>query len=269
MMDRRRRQWVPLSAYYPHSHTPRLLKERFGRDGLLVWVLYLAACKRNTPQGELTFVTEPHGWALLGLDPDDLPAFTLAEFFRYTGDLHLTRKRASGDVVTITARTWDEWQTEPSREFAAARMSRKRAKDARNNGRHDSGTDLDLDLDKDHDKDQDLAADAARGPSGRTSGSRSRPRDEIWDALEAEFGRVADGTSAHGCRNKAVSDLRRLGATPESIAAAVRSWPDWFENATLTDAALAKHYPRLTNGQPPQRSNGRARGLTAEQVRQA
>lgn len=170
--DRRRRQWLPLSATYPHGHTPRLLKERFGRDGLLVWVLFLAACKRSSIQGEFEFVSEFHGWCLLGLEPDDLPAFSLADFFRYTGELHLTRKRRSGDVVTITARTWDEWQTEPSREFAAARMSRKRAQDARNSRSHDPGTDLDLDLD--HDKDQKERA--LRAPSDGRS-DRERPGD--------------------------------------------------------------------------------------------
>lgn len=70
-------------------------------------------------------------------------------------------------------------------------------------------------------------------------------RDLVWDALVEQFGAVADRTQAHGKRNKAVGDLKRLGATPESIAAALKAWPKLYEGATVTDVALATHYPQL------------------------
>lgn len=78
--------------------------------------------------------------------------------------------------------------------------------------------------------------------------SRPRPPDPIWDALEAIFGRVTPGTTAHGKRNKAVSDLRKQGATSESVASAYRKWGRLFDHATPTDMALAKHYPQLVTG---------------------
>lgn len=72
-----------------------------------------------------------------------------------------------------------------------------------------------------------------------------RQPDVVWDSLVELFGSVVEKTNAHGKRNKAVKDLKALGATPETIASAVRQWPRMFEDATLTDVALATHYPQL------------------------
>ena len=47
-----------------------------------------------------------------------------------------------------------------------------------------------------------------------------RPRDEIWDALEAEFGPVRTKTE-RGRRNAAVKELKDAEATPEEIAVCV------------------------------------------------
>lgn len=74
----------------------------------------------------------------------------------------------------------------------------------------------------------------------------ARARDLVWDELEHRFGPVAPRTNAHAKRNKAVADLKRAGATPETIAAAAAAWPRTFE-ATLTDVALATHYPQLVH----------------------
>jgi hypothetical protein len=75
-----------------------------------------------------------------------------------------------------------------------------------------------------------------------------RPRDEVWDVLTDLFGKVVSGTMAHGKRNVAVRDLKRLEATPELILAARKKWDRVYEGATCTDAALAKHYPQLIVG---------------------
>lgn len=43
-----------------------------------------------------------------------------------------------------------------------------------------------------------------------------RPRDEVWDALEEEFGPVRTKTE-RGRRNAAVKELKEAGATPAEI----------------------------------------------------
>lgn len=77
-----------------------------------------------------------------------------------------------------------------------------------------------------------------------------RARDEIWDFLEETFGSVGTDrrAQAHQKRNKAIADLRRLGATPDGIRYAIDAWSRRFVGATLTDIALATHYPQLAAG---------------------
>lgn len=79
-----------------------------------------------------------------------------------------------------------------------------------------------------------------------------RPRDEIWDTLEAVFEPVTN-TNTRGRRNKAVKLLRESGATPDEIRFRVSAWPLHFPNATLTDIALANHWDEL--GRQPARAS--------------
>jgi hypothetical protein len=135
MSDKRRRQYVPLTSQFGHDRFCVRIKEKFGRDGLLVWALYLAACKRATQQGEFDYVSEGDGWhrlGLLGLEPD----FTLRTFFTYTGQLHATARRTSGDVTTIVCRSWHEWNTEFRRQQDASQKARKRAETTATPQRH-------------------------------------------------------------------------------------------------------------------------------------
>ena len=103
---------------------------------------------------------------------------------------------------------------------------------------------------------QNLLAPPAREEFRSTEGSllrklpwaSKRPTDEVWEVLAELFGPVKSGTSAHGKRNKAVRDLKRLDATPESIRMARHRWDRKFEGATPTDMAIATHYPTLMHG---------------------
>jgi hypothetical protein len=124
--DQRRRQYVPLTSQAGHDRFSSRIKAKFERDGLLVWMLYLAACKRGTTQGEFVYVSESDGWEKLGLLGDE-PEFSLRTFFTYTGQLHSTARRASGEVTTIVCRHWDEWNTEFRRQQDASQKAWKRA----------------------------------------------------------------------------------------------------------------------------------------------
>ena len=72
-----------------------------------------------------------------------------------------------------------------------------------------------------------------------------RPRDVIWDEMEALFGRVVSGTNAHKKRNKAVRDLKLMDAQPAELDRALRSFNAAFPGACCTDMALATHFPRF------------------------
>jgi len=109
------------------------------------------------------------------------------------------------------------------------------------------------------DRDRDDRQIAAAPPYSERKGNVrepaavERPRDLVWDDLERRFGKVAPKTNAHAKRNRAVADLKRLEATPETIAEAVRAWPALFPGATITDAALATHYPQLYSAKTERR----------------
>lgn len=153
-MDKRRRQYVPIAVTMPHGNTGKRLKESFGRDGVLVWMLYLVACKTNWIQGQFTYTSEPDGWSKLGIYGDQ-PAFTLDEFFARTGRLHLTKKRRSGDVTDVVCRGWNEWNTEWKRESDANEKSRKRAQNTATLGA------TEVEVDSDDESEPDVEARSA------------------------------------------------------------------------------------------------------------
>lgn len=68
-----------------------------------------------------------------------------------------------------------------------------------------------------------------------------RPRDEIWDALEAELGPVAT-KSERGKRNQAVKQLRDIAATADDVHAKCRAYRLRWPTVEITDQALVKHW---------------------------
>lgn len=128
-MDLRRRQYVPISVHIAKSRTGKHLLERFGPDGLLVWILVLCAAKKGFTQGEFEYDTEFDGWRKLGIE-DYPPSFTLDEFFEYTGRIKATRRdrnraKTGRQVTEITA--WKEWNLSVKREHDAEKKRWKRA----------------------------------------------------------------------------------------------------------------------------------------------
>lgn len=93
-----------------------------------------------------------------------------------------------------------------------------------------------------HDREKTTERDSPNGESRRR---RAAGPDPVWDVLVELFGPVVEKTNAHAKRNKAVKDLKALGADVDSIKAAYRAWPRSFEGATVTDVALATHYPQI------------------------
>lgn len=72
----------------------------------------------------------------------------------------------------------------------------------------------------------------------------------IWDALTEIFGEATTET-ARSRRGKVCRSLKNARASPEEIIRRARAWPKHFENATLTELALEKHWDVL--GRPPLR----------------
>lgn len=95
-------------------------------------------------------------------------------------------------------------------------------------------------------------------PVGASSG-KQRPVDPIWDALmeacHVDPKSVTD--SARGAYNRAVKDLRGLGATPGQITLRARKFTQQWPGITITPTALVRRWPEL-NGTTTGAGNLRA-----------
>lgn len=92
-------------------------------------------------------------------------------------------------------------------------------------------------------------------------------RSAVLEACAIDSDRIT--RSAEGVIAKAVNDLIDAGATPADVPAAAKSYRDRFPAATLTPAALAKHWPLLLPNRAravpeisPAERFGRSLGLT-------
>lgn len=89
-----------------------------------------------------------------------------------------------------------------------------------------------------------------------------RKRDDLFDSL-VEVCRIDTAsltTSARGAANRAIKELRVVGATAEQIHQAARAYRTQYPTAAVTPSALAKHWPQLIESAAP------ARQLYAERV---
>ena len=72
------------------------------------------------------------------------------------------------------------------------------------------------------------------------------PRNPIWDALTEVFGDATTET-ARSRRGKVCRSLAAAGASPDEIVRRAKSWPRHFDDATLTELALEKHWDTLAH----------------------
>ena len=57
-------------------------------------------------------------------------------------------------------------------------------------------------------------------------------------------------SSARGALNKALTELREVGATPDQVRYCKDRWREKWPNGELTPLALAKHWPMLKAAAP-------------------
>lgn len=92
-----------------------------------------------------------------------------------------------------------------------------------------------------------------------------RPRNVLWDALEAEWGPAPTGSANHGMFVKAVSMYRAAAFTPEMIYEAHRLYreDDHFGNLAYTILAVAKNAQQLLRAKerPPKIKSTAMRAL--------
>jgi hypothetical protein len=110
--DGRRRRWVAVDL--DDDARERALFERWGWAGPSLWLAFVRACKRAPVEGRVRFESEVQLAAELRVAGRELAdakgePFTLAEFFRWTGERRWTRRRRWGWPAVEHA-GWDELQ---------------------------------------------------------------------------------------------------------------------------------------------------------------
>lgn len=90
---------------------------------------------------------------------------------------------------------------------------------------------------------------------------RQRQPDPLWDAVIAACGLTgaAVTSSARGAWNRAVKELRAIGATPDDVTAKAAAYRRQWPGATLTPTALARRWSEAaTTGATPEPRHGPA-----------
>jgi hypothetical protein len=259
--DRRRRQYVPLVSTFAHGRTAERLLAKFGRDGLLVWVCFIAACKRAPEQGVFEYTSEGDAWATLGLHGYE-PEFTLKTFFTYTGRLKKTSRTYTGRVTYVVCTRWEEYALGVDRELDAARKRRKRGTKTPDIEQTEAGQRPDVNRTEgevESEGEREVVAAKAATP-------KPRKPDPLWDVLEDELGKV-ETASERGKRNKALKELREIGATPDGLLDRIQWWRREWPDVSCTATGLVANWSVLAGTPTGSRAlAGRRNGMSPADI---
>jgi Helix-turn-helix domain len=108
-----------------------------------------------------------------------------------------------------------------------------------------------------------LFGDSTNQAENSWSNGRKRPRDLCFEALVEEVGvdPAQLTTTGRGAVNRALKELRQVGATPGEIHLRAENYRRTFPQSSLTAPALAKHWASLNRAPPPKQG-----GMTAREI---
>jgi hypothetical protein len=94
---------------------------------------------------------------------------------------------------------------------------------------------------------------------GLTTRPNGRGNDGLWNAFTEELGEVVT-TSERGRRNKALKELRRIGATPDDVRHQCQSYRARWPEIDITETAVVANWSLLRRSVPP------GRFVTADEI---
>jgi hypothetical protein len=153
------RRWIVLDADFFANHFTDRILDRFGPAGVCLFIALLCAAKRSRIQGQITYASDSEAFDILGLRNLELAdahgtAWTLDDFWKFTGTQKQTSRSTRGRVKNVKVTSWSQWQETLTREMAANRMRRLRGESTRTGSEqepHEEGTAKAHDNDLDHD----------------------------------------------------------------------------------------------------------------------
>ena len=202
----------------------------------------------------VTAILYSHGFGLYGkLEPSQVRAIGCTE---------VTRSELIGaglwetDGETVLIHDWDEHNGNRDRKLEERRQTDRERKRKEREA---------LKAEK---RPQDVQRTSEESPSGKSGMSsragagarlvtndrvkkelRSFASDELWDVLEVELGEAVTA-SERGRRNKALKELRDIGATPGQVHKRCKAYRRMWPDITLTATALAANWTTLMTKEP-------------------
>jgi hypothetical protein len=167
VMDKRRRRFVMHDVYFLDDALGSEIYARFGGDGIALWMGFIAACKKNHIQGEMSYTTDAEALAVLGvpglaMTNNDGELFSLEEFWTLLGHHKVTRRRRSGRRLHVACTRWERWQKDPRRRDAGSQTGWSDDENA-DQMPPDSEPDTGLETDTDTDTETSLSSGDEKG----------------------------------------------------------------------------------------------------------
>ena len=212
MTDGRRSQWFAMDSQFLHGTFGADMLDRFGPAGTTLFVGFLGACKKSTPEGQLTYTSDGDaliqmGVATIALVDNDGEEWTLAEFWTWTGKRKQTKKQARGRLIAVKSQSWGKWQQSRKQAESNAQKARSRAQNRPDNAttmqrNYDGDTSALCSPDNDSDNDNDRETSSSSVVTSK--GAVDKPPVEDDDIFSQALGRAA------------TTIARRLGTNPAS-----------------------------------------------------
>lgn len=252
-MDKRRRRYVMHDVYFLDDPLGVAIFDRFGAAGIALWMGFIAACKKNHIEGEMSYTSEAEALAVMGLPGlpmvcSDGTTFSLEEFWTLLGDHKVTRRRRSARRLHVTSTRWTEWQVNP----------RKPKTDTGNSRSEDLNTDT-LSADYEHETaletERETETDISLSSGVETGDEREFFR-KVWEAFAAHDAEVyTNGGGVIRTRGFFQTAAENRKGAHEAEAASIHvEHPDWTP-AQVVEAIIASEEPltprKLTVARPP------------------
>lgn len=170
-MDGRRSRWIAFDAFFLHDDLGQDVLDRFGTVGVVLFLGFLCACKRNPIPGRITYSSDAEALILMGCQGLELTnereeTYDLETFWTFLGQRKQTRRTRRGRLTNVESTKWGKWQKDLGRQTEAEKKASSRKGNAPDNAppvdgqpADDAppipGTDIDIDIDPDNDRDTD------------------------------------------------------------------------------------------------------------------
>lgn len=265
MADGRRTRWVAHDVYFLDDGLGATMFERFGAAGIALWHGFIAACKKNHVEGEVSWSSDAEALLIFGLPgmplvDSDGQTFELNDWLDLLSDHKVIRRTTRARRLKVACTRWARWQQAARRWRKAQQQGARRDEEGEQNGRSTPKNEDTVEAKYRHDRGALEAQMTDTDTDIEKPSSDVPPDPEFPDEVRALTRRLAQRVKANGFRipsegTKAVTrwldamdKLLRLDHANPAEVERVIDWAtsDSFWQANIRSAAkFREQYPAL------------------------